>query len=37
MHEMMRDMMGNGMMWGMGVFGLLGLVILVVDFGLAFL
>jgi len=24
---MMHDMMGEGMMWGMGLFGLLGLVV----------
>lgn len=26
---MMQDMMGGGMMWGMGLLGLLGIVILV--------
>ena len=26
---MMRDMTDNGMMWGMGIFGLIGLIILV--------
>lgn len=26
---MMQDMMGGGMMWGMGLLGLLGIVILI--------
>lgn len=29
MHSMMRDMMDGGMMWGMGAFGLVGLVVLI--------
>jgi hypothetical protein len=29
MWEMMRDMMDGGMIWGMGVLGLIGLVILI--------
>lgn len=28
---MMRDMMGCGMMWGMGVFGLLIIIVLVLG------
>ncbi len=29
MQEMMRNMMGPDMMWGMGAFGLIGLIVLV--------
>jgi hypothetical protein len=29
MNQMMRDMMGPDMMWGMGAFGLIGLIVII--------